>query len=207
MWIYILGVTCYFVIAFISSTIIVKLLRGNFFVRLIRILTSYLPYYLIFFTFPFPKYSLNLDIKIVIFSLLAISLLLIFEYKSFVISISKNYSFLYKKPEKLQLLSRTIECTMVPMTEEIFFRGLIPTDTKDIYFIIICSILTNTLFIISHFIHRKWDVRFALKLLVLSLISTYIYIYTENILYSVIIHMIYNTPKTYSYFHRFFFHK
>lgn len=201
-----LQIIIFFILSNIASRLIIKYIRGNIYLRIIRITTAYLPYLSIFFFVSLPNISFNIEVFYLILSMIVAIILLIPEYKNFIFSIKKEYSFLHSNIVGPQLLSRLVEGTIVPIIEEMFFRGLIPINHFSAKTIII-SILLLLLFNISHYFGKDKNLLYQMKLLIFSLCSIALYLLSGNLIYSIILHILYNLPYVYSNFHRYYFHR
>ncbi|MBC1253626.1 CPBP family intramembrane metalloprotease [Listeria welshimeri] len=202
---YILIILIFFIISMLLSRAITKWIRGNLFLTIIRVSLAYTPYLLIFVFIPFPSFSFQLKLNFILLSMILGFVLIGLDYKNFLYGIKKEYSFLNPKVSFHQLFSRASEGILAPIFEELFFRGIIPLATGAYQFLI--SLLSIMLFNLSHYIGNDKSIKYHLKLVLFSSMSTGIYIYSQNIIYCIIFHICYNLPYVYSHYHRYFFHQ
>lgn len=202
---YIILIILFFIFSILLSRVIIKQIRGNLFLTLLRVSLVYSPYLLIFIVIPFPSFSFDLDFKLVLVAILMGLALIGLDYKNFLFSIKKEYAFLSPEVSFPQLFSRASEGILAPIFEEMFFRGIIPLATGAYQLLV--AFLSIILFNLSHYIGNDKSIKFHLKLILFSLLSTGLYLFSNNIIYCIIFHIFYNIPYVYSNYHRYFFHQ
>lgn len=182
-----------FLVAMISSYSIRRFIRGNLFLRILRVLIINLPYLLIFIWLPLPKYNF----KVSFFACMVVSLLafinILLDYKNLKLANNSKFFTFLPVVEGKHLISRFSELTIIPIIEELFYRGSIPIDGSETE-IIIFSIVTAFLFNVAHYIGNNKTMGYHIRLFIFSIISICIYLYSHNIIYPIIFHIIYNLP-------------
>lgn len=195
-----------FWIAFPLSFQIRNLVKGNTFLRVVRIFSMYMPYLVVYLFCSFPKYNIHVNLSflliVIIFSIFYLLVDLNIFYHAFN---EELYGFIDRVGVK-QLLSRAGEFTIVPIVEELFFRGVIPINTDIIESIFIFCISTF-LFCLAHYIGRDSGKIFQMKVLMLSIVSFLLYYLTQNIIYSILFHMLCNFPWFLVSIHQFLYFK
>ncbi|ETE01497.1 CPBP family intramembrane glutamic endopeptidase [Streptococcus pseudopneumoniae] len=170
-----------------------KVVRGDLVLQIARIIAVDVPFLIVYFIFDFPRVdNYNLSLGVIISLIFALCYILL-DWKN--ISYANNiavFPFL-KKPKRYQLYSRFGEITIVPIIEELFFRGTIPIN-GDIVETLVIFIFSGLLFSFAHYIEESRELQTNLKLWVLSLFSFIIYFITKNIIFSIIFHVICNIP-------------
>lgn len=167
-------------------------IRGNLFLRIIRILSINIPYLGIFLLIKYPYYSFKLDYMICLPIVLSIVYIFI-DLKNLLYSNNPKIFLHFEEVRREQLLSRFSEVTVIPFVEELFYRGTIPI-RGEIHETVIIFLITTLLFNLAHYIGQSHDMMFHLKLFLLSIFSCFIYYITQNIVYSIIFHMLCNFP-------------
>ena len=175
----VLAIIVVFWIALPLSYQIQSKIRGDLLLRIVRILSINIPYLAIFLIIKYPSYSFFINYMILLPIILSIIYILI-DFKNLSYSNNPAIFSYFGEVRKEQLLSRFSEVTVMPLIEELFYRGTIPI-TGSIKEILIIFLLTTLLF--NH-----------LKLFILSLFSFLIYYFTHNIIYSIIFHVLCNIP-------------
>lgn len=183
-----------FAISLAVSIFSVNTFRGSGYFRFLRILLTTIPYLLVFIFIPLPSfYTLRLPSTIIV---IIISLFyIVLDYKNILLSNNKIIFPFLESVNIGKLLSRFSEVSLVPFTEELFFRGVLPVDNINFDFYLICTV-SSTLFVLGHFFTDENICNYYLifKLFLMSVISTMMYLYTKNILYSIIFHSLCNLP-------------
>ncbi|WP_342475275.1 CPBP family intramembrane glutamic endopeptidase [Weizmannia sp. FSL K6-0777] len=185
--------TLVFLLSLSLSYIIRKYVRGNIFFRIMRIFLMPVPYLLIFLFIPFPLIDFNIDILyliVVIFLSLAFILL---DYKNLLNSNKRALFDFMPKMKGEQLISRFSEVSIVPIIEELFFRGFISLGASYPQ-LILSVIISSFLFSVAHYIGNDKSIKYHVKLCLFSITSVVIYLVSENLLYSIIFHILFNLP-------------
>lgn len=188
----VLAIIVVFWIALPLSYQIQSKIRGDLLLRIVRILSINIPYLAIFLIIKYPSYSFFINYMILLPIILSIIYILI-DFKNLSYSNNPAIFSYFGEVRKEQLLSRFSEVTVMPLIEELFYRGTIPI-TGSIKEILIIFLLTTLLFNLAHYIGQSNDITFHLKLFILSLFSFLIYYFTHNIIYSIIFHVLCNIP-------------
>ena len=177
----VLAIIVVFWIALPLSYQIQSKIRGDLLLRIVRILSINIPYLAIFLIIKYPSYSFFINYMILLPIILSIIYILI-DFKNLSYSNNPAIFSYFGEVRKEQLLSRFSEVTVMPLIEELFYRGTIPItgSIKEI--------------LIIFYIGQSNDITFHLKLFILSLFSFLIYYFTHNIIYSIIFHVLCNIP-------------
>ncbi|MFS7208215.1 hypothetical protein CKN86_13280 [Carnobacterium divergens] len=194
--------TLVFIISNIMSLLIRKFVRGNMYLRIVRIVTIDLFYLSIFLFFPFPNISTRVDILPIIIVFFLSAILRFIDYEQLKRSLKKSYMKFQPRTTLGNLISRSGEVFIIPVIEELFYRGTIPINSSKLEILIFC-IISMVLFNLAHYIGRKSDLKYHLKITVFSIISTLIYLYTGNLAYSILFHVLYNLPWFFIYLRKY----
>ncbi|RKV96262.1 MAG: CPBP family intramembrane metalloprotease [Streptococcus sp.] len=183
-----------FIVSLTLSNLVVKNLRGVEWLRYVRILLVTLPYLVVFKFFPIPTLSIPNFVDLM-FVIMASFFYTVLDYQNIIYS---NNVVLFPYLEKVtvsKLVARLAETTLIPTVEELFFRGILPIGVLNLELFIFFGIST-LLFVIGHFYSdgntKKID--FFCKLFLLSFLSFSIYVYSQNILNSILFHCLCNIP-------------
>ena len=188
----ILAIVVVFWIALPISHQIQSKIRGDLLLRIVRITSINIPYLAVFLVVPFPLY--NFKFTIMIFLPIFFGLLYTLVDLKNILYSNNSAIFQYMgEVRKEQLLSRFSEVTVIPCIEELFFRGTIPI-TAPINEVLLIFLLTSILFNLAHYIGQSSDFLFHLKMFFLSILAFLVYYFSQNIIYSVIFHIICNIP-------------
>ncbi|WP_445081169.1 CPBP family intramembrane glutamic endopeptidase [Lactococcus sp. KTH0-1S] len=182
-----------FWIAFPLSFQIRDLIRGNLFLRIIRIVGMNIPYLAVFSVLPIPQYDFRVKTSLIIISALAALIYTTFDIQNLRNSMNKYLFHYLKKVEGKNLVSRGGEVIIVPVIEELFFRGVVPLEASVKEIIIVFGVST-LLFLVAHYIGQSKEMYYHIKLILLSLMAMGLYFWTKNILYSIIFHALCNLP-------------
>ncbi|MBF2480196.1 CPBP family intramembrane metalloprotease [Listeria seeligeri] len=183
----------FFLISLFLSRIIRKYVRGNVVVRLIRILLMGCSYLLIFIFIPFPKINFEVSISFLLVVILLSIVFILFDCKQLLQSNRRGLFAFLPKVKGEQLISRFGEVSIIPIVEELFFRGTIPFEASNFHTVLMVF-LSTVLFSIAHYFGNDKTVKYHVILCLFSITSAGIYIFSENIIYSIVFHIIFNMP-------------
>ncbi|QHW35910.1 CPBP family intramembrane metalloprotease [Staphylococcus ursi] len=171
-----------------------KYIRGGMIARVIRIIIINLPFLSIFMFTNLPSIELKVSLDFLTLSIIAAIIMIIFEIPKIYYSNKKIMLKLSYDVKLKNLFSRFSEVTLVPITEELFYRGVLSFSLLNVkaQLLMIVSVI---LFNIAHFVGRGVkNPIYYLKLTLFSIIAIFIYLKTKNIIYPVIFHILYNIP-------------
>ena len=171
-------------------------IRGNLILRFIRNLMFFLPYFLPFLYFEWPKFKFGLEIYWYIASIIIGLSFCLLEIKKFKVLFDKEYYFLMPPLRFSYLLISFNACIGASIFEEIFYRGIISSmnNESNLTFIIF-GLTSSFLFVYSHYLgDQKRDKYSYIILAIFSLVQFALYALSGSIITCIIVHLIFNTP-------------
>lgn len=179
--------------SFFISKLIIKYVRGNVLLRLIRVVFCFSPYLLIYLFFPLPIFSFKIDTEPIIYIVIFFLILLIMEFKNIYYKFQRKYSFLFHRIEKKQFINIVAEGSLIPIIEELFFRGTIPIHSNSNIHITIFIIISIMLFHYIHYLGNDKSKIYHIKLFIFNIFTVFLYLKFQNITYCILFHILYNS--------------
>lgn len=195
-----------FIFSLITSYWLRKYIRGNIYHRIVRVISINLPYLLIFLFVPFPRVDFELDIRLVLLTFILATMFILLNVKNLIYSNKRAFLLFTPKVKGEQLISRFSEISLIPVIEEFFYRGIIPLN-GDVIEVVLAILLSTLLFSVAHYIGNDKSWMYHIKLIFFSLTSSSIYLMSENLVYSIIFHVIFNLPWFVTNCRVYLFHK
>ncbi len=182
-------ILCFFVTFFINKLVVTKV-RGFIGARYIRILIANLSFLIIFIFFEFPDCKSNLTLIYFLISILLGLVIIVLDSKKLFIMFNGSYIKMLPRLSFGQLITSISMVFITPIFEELAFRGVLSSVHSNVILIIITVILFNLI----HYLNGNKQIILHIQLLLLSVLTTSIYFYTDNIVYPIIIHITFNLP-------------
>lgn len=182
-----------FWIAFPLSYQIRDRVRGNIVLRVIRIVSINIPYLIVFFVVPIPYFNFKFDWLYIVIVVLAAIGYTIGDFNNLKKTSNLALFPYLDRVKGKHLLSRGSEVLITPVIEEMFYRGVIPI--KDGFTnIILIFLLSTSMFGFAHYMGEAKELDYQIKLFIISIVTFTLYYWSQNIVYSILFHMLCNLP-------------
>ncbi len=168
----------------------------------IRTAFFFIPYLL-----PVSFFSISLKwdiwkcILAVLFSMVIICIMYFGERKTLQIILDKEIMGLLPRISKESYYYRQVELLGSAIVEELFYRGYLLIELKKKHTIICAVVVVSIMFLVTHIfnLHAKerFDLSSYFQILILSFFLSALYLISENMLFPVIVHSLFNMPNMY----------